>query len=51
MLRVPAAVRERDVEGLEHHLSGETLAIIEKLVGYWRLHPEDTGKLWESERP
>ena len=48
LLRVPEAVRERDVEGLEHHLSGETLATIEKLVGYWRLHPEDARKFWES---
>lgn len=44
MLRVPDAVRERDVEGLEHHLSSESLNLIERLVRHWRKHPEVLGR-------
>ena len=33
LLRVPEAVRECDVEGMEHHLSAETLARIYYLLG------------------
>ena len=40
LLHVPEAVRECDVEGMEHHLSAETLSRIEKLVAYWKMHPE-----------
>ena len=40
LLGVPEAVRECDVEGMEHHLSGETLARIEILVAHWKRHPE-----------
>ncbi|HTI70392.1 MAG TPA: iron dependent repressor, metal binding and dimerization domain protein [Candidatus Limnocylindria bacterium] len=40
LLRVPSEVRERDVEGMEHHLSAETLAHIERLVAHWKKHPQ-----------
>ena len=50
LLRVPPAVREHDVEGLEHHLSGETLAIIERLVTRWQEHPSEVERLW-NEKP
>ena len=30
---------EREVEDIEHHLRPETLAILSKLVNFWREHP------------
>ena len=30
---------DREVEDIEHHLRPETLAILSKLVGFWREHP------------
>jgi Mn-dependent DtxR family transcriptional regulator len=48
LLRVPEAVRDRDVEGLEHHLSPETLAIVERLVGHWKDRPETINSLWKG---
>jgi len=31
---------EREVEEIEHHLRPETLAILSKLVSFWREHPD-----------
>ena len=30
----------REVEDIEHHLRPETLAILSKLVSFWREHPD-----------
>ena len=29
-----------EVEDIEHHLRPQTLALLEKLVGFWKKHPE-----------
>jgi Mn-dependent DtxR family transcriptional regulator len=29
-----------EVEDIEHHLRPQTLAVLEKLVGFWKSHPE-----------
>jgi len=36
----------KDVEGIEHHLSSETLARIERLVEYWQTHPDNLKKIF-----
>ncbi len=38
----------KDVEGMEHHISPETLKKIETLVRYWRKHPEQPRKILAS---
>lgn len=40
MLDLPREVISRDVEGIEHHVSPETLEKLERLVDHWRRHPE-----------
>ena len=39
MLGLDRAVVSRDVEGIEHHVSQETLEKLEQLVEYWKKHP------------
>lgn len=40
LLGLPPEVVHRDVEGMEHHVSPETLAAIERLTAKLRTHPE-----------
>lgn len=40
MLGVRESDVQRDVEGIEHHVSPGTVAAIEDLVRFFRLHPE-----------
>lgn len=42
---LPEDVIFRDVEGMEHHISGETLAAIERLTRHLEAHPEIVAKL------
>jgi len=35
----PETVRH-EVEKIEHHLQPKTLAVFERLVGFWKAHPE-----------
>ncbi len=37
---LPEEVIFRDVEGMEHHISGETLAALERLTRHLEAHPE-----------
>lgn len=37
---VPAAIQERDIEGIEHHLSDETVKALAKLSDTLDQHPE-----------
>jgi Mn-dependent DtxR family transcriptional regulator len=40
LLNIPEAVISVDVEGLEHHISGETFRAMEAVARYLREHPE-----------
>jgi Mn-dependent DtxR family transcriptional regulator len=44
-LGLPEEVIARDVEGLEHHVSGETFAALERLSRYLDLHPDVAAQL------
>ncbi|MGH8047815.1 MAG: transcriptional regulator MntR [Chthoniobacterales bacterium] len=39
MLGLDRGVVSRDVEGIEHHVSQETLEKLERLVEHWKKHP------------
>jgi Mn-dependent transcriptional regulator len=39
LLGLDRTVVSRDVEGIEHHVSPETLEKLERLVDYWKKHP------------
>lgn len=39
LLQLPQGTRAKDVEGIEHHISGETLELLRAFVGFWRAHP------------
>jgi Mn-dependent DtxR family transcriptional regulator len=39
MLGLDRTVVSRDVEGIEHHVSPETLEKLERLVEHWKEHP------------
>lgn len=39
LLGLDADVVEKDVEGIEHHLSSVSLARLELIVNYWRKYP------------
>ncbi len=42
---LPEDVIFRDVEGMEHHISGETLAALERLTRHLDAHPEVVAQL------
>lgn len=39
LLGLDLEVVAKDVEGIEHHVSAESLACLEQIVKYWRQHP------------
>lgn len=39
LLGLERTIVAKDVEGIEHHLSAESLAKLEKVVEYWRKNP------------
>lgn len=39
LLGLDRAVVQRDTEGIEHHISPETLEKLERLVEHWKRHP------------
>ena len=39
LLGLDRAVISRDVEGIEHHVSQETLEKLERVVDHWKRHP------------
>ena len=45
--QLPEDVIFRDVEGMEHHISGETLAALERLTRHLEAHPEIVAQLRE----
>jgi DtxR family manganese transport transcriptional regulator len=40
LLGLAAKTVAAEVEDMEHHLRPKTLALLEKLVGFWKSHPE-----------
>jgi Mn-dependent DtxR family transcriptional regulator len=40
LLGLEAKTVAAEVEDIEHHLRPQTLAVLEKLVGFWKSHPE-----------
>jgi len=40
ILGLDAETIEREVEGIEHHLRPQTLAVFSKLVSFWQEYPE-----------
>ena len=52
MLGLSDASLEKDVEGIEHHISSETLQQFRQLISFWKAHPtlaEDYAKFLKSE--
>lgn len=39
LLHLPPGTRAKDVEGIEHHISGETLELLRSFIRFWRAHP------------
>ena len=50
MLKLPIEIVSHDVEGLEHHISPETFAALERLSVFLANHPELLAKI-DSEHP
>lgn len=48
LLGLDRTVVAKDVEGIEHHLSAESLAKLEKVVEYWRKYPAKLQRLLED---
>ena len=47
LLELDRNVIARDVEGIEHHLSSESLKKLERIVEYWTGHPQDLRKVFD----
>lgn len=45
LLRLSESVISQDVEGMEHHVSAETFAALERLTRHLETHPELRAKL------
>ncbi len=51
LLGVAPHIIERDVEGMEHHISPETLEAIDRLTCYLQAHPDITKAIQKQETP
>jgi len=51
MLGLDRSVVSRDVEGIEHHVSQETLERLELLVEHWKKHPARLRAALDSKPP
>jgi len=40
LLRLPPEALHRDVEGIEHHVSPDTLRLLNGFITFWKSHPE-----------
>lgn len=40
LLGLPAGALERDVEGIEHHVSGDTLRLLHRFISFWKANPK-----------
>jgi Mn-dependent DtxR family transcriptional regulator len=50
LLGLEEKIIEAEVEDMEHHLRPRTLAVLEKLVGFWKKHPEQLQLFQQFER-
>lgn len=50
LLGLDRNVIARDVEGIEHHLSAESLERLERLVEFWGAHPAELRKILRAPR-
>lgn len=48
LLDLDRNVIAKDVEGIEHHVSSETLAKIERLIEYWEAEPTALKEIFKS---
>ncbi|HTG44337.1 MAG TPA: transcriptional regulator MntR [Verrucomicrobiae bacterium] len=48
LLGLPPATQQADIEGIEHHLSGETVECLADLATYFEGHPEILGGFLNS---
>lgn len=48
LLKLDPEVVDKDVEGIEHHLSSESVARFEQIVKYWREYPDRLQKLLDE---
>ncbi len=48
VLGIGVATRARDIEGMEHHLSAETVALLADLAVFFEEHPEALERFLES---
>lgn len=48
LLGLDRRVVAKDVEGIEHHVSAETLLQLERVVEHWRRHPADLDRILKS---
>jgi Mn-dependent DtxR family transcriptional regulator len=39
LLRLPSEALRRDVEGIEHHVSPDTLRLLHGFITFWKSHP------------
>ena len=39
LLRLPSEAIRRDVEGIEHHVSPDTLRLLHRFIAFWKGHP------------
>ena len=50
MLKLDEETQRRDIEGIEHHLSRETVRALEDLVSFFDKHPEVLKKFLDGRR-
>lgn len=48
---VAPEVQQRDIEGIEHHLSAETVEVLSDLAAYFEQHPETLRQFLNSRTP
>ncbi|HRJ72916.1 MAG TPA: iron dependent repressor, metal binding and dimerization domain protein [Terrimicrobiaceae bacterium] len=51
LLGLPDSAMKRDVEGIEHHLSGDTLRLLHRFIAFWKAHPRTSEAYARFELP
>ena len=50
LLKLAPEVQQRDIEGIEHHLSPATMAVLEDLTAFFETHPELLRRFLDTRR-